>query len=200
MSGAAETVRTAVADRGVTAWHGFAVSCARPVTALPDTATVSVIAAGWRIEMSGAPSLDFETLARTLFGISDATPDAYMLVQEDATNGVCRGLAFAGDRMIGALLVDRQPLAIDRAWLVARLGTELGPSERFRVLASRPSGSLRSYGAKVCVCCDVGMNEIVDAVAAGCRSIHNVGIATRAGTNCRRCQPEIARVIELAAG
>ena len=150
--------------------------------------------------MSGAGAPDFDALAKSLFGVSDLALEPYMLVQEDAANGVFRGLAFANERMAGALLVDRRPLDINRDWLVARLGTQLGATERFRLLAGRPGGSLRSYGIKICTCCDVGQNEIIDAVAAGCRDVHAVGIATRAGTNCRRCQPDIAKLIGAATG
>ena len=51
-------------------------------------------------------------------------------------------------------------------------------------------------GPIVCVCYDVGMKTIVEAIATqGLISVEAVGQALSAGTNCGSCRPAIQRLI-----
>jgi assimilatory nitrate reductase catalytic subunit len=180
-------------------WHGFAVTQLDPGSHHADARAISAIATGWQVELSGteAPAC-WGDFAQHLFFGERAGGDAYILAHDDARDGLYRGIAFENDVMIGALLVAPRPLDIARDWLAARLGTPLDPGERFRLLDGRPGGSFRPRGAIVCFCCHVGTNDIVDAIADGHTTLASIGTATRAGTNCGRCQPDITRM--LAAG
>lgn len=181
------------------AWHGFAVVRRRPAAIAADGSQCAEIATGWQIEMAGREPADAEALARQLLAGPDGALPADTLVHRDDVAGLYRAAAFVDDELAGALLIAPQPLVIARDWLAARLGTPLDPAERFRLLDGRPSGAMRPRGQIVCFCCNVGENEIVDAAAAGSNSVHAIGVATRAGTNCKRCQPELARLIAGAS-
>jgi assimilatory nitrate reductase catalytic subunit len=67
------------------------------------------------------------------------------------------------------------------------------------LLAGRPAVPLPDRGPIVCVCFDVGLNTIVEAVATqGLVSVEAVGAALSAGTNCGSCRPAIRRLIGAA--
>ena len=60
----------------------------------------------------------------------------------------------------------------------------------------RPGVAQPDKGPIVCVCFDVGLNTIVEAIA-GLRLVNldEVGRALCAGTNCGSCRPAIQRLI-----
>ncbi len=182
------------------AWDGFAVMRDRPENPGAEYWALAPVASGWQIEIAGLATQDWDTFARTLFGVaaagegSGAAPE--ILAYGDATAGQHRVAIFAEDRLIGALFVAREPVVIARDWLAARLDTPLDPAERFRLLAGRPGGAMKPRGAVICSCCDVRRNEITDAIMAGCGTVQKVGDQTRAGTNCGSCRPEIQALIE----
>ena len=182
-------------------WHAFAVALRRPPTTDADC-TITPIDAGWQLEWAGRGPRDWEALAASLFGETPADPPTstpYTLSQSDANARTHTFAAFVdGERMVGALLVQPSPLVDGREWLIARLGSALGPSERFRLMAGRPSGVLSPRGPTVCFCCDVGRSEIVEVIRAGCATLAMVGERTRAGTNCGNCRPNVARLIDSA--
>ena len=125
---------------------------------------------------------------------------ADILQHGDTAAGTFFAAAFADDLLIGALLIGRRPLTEGRDWLIARLGTPLDPAERFRLLAGRPGGAMAPRGPTVCFCCDVRQNDILGAVEAGCTTVHGIGLATRAGTNCGGCQDEIGALLGTRLG
>ena len=171
------------------AWHGFAVS-ALPFR--PDCAYWALARAGkgWRAELAGAtlPS-DWETWARDLFGLEGAEA----LVVSDPGRGIAR-IAFArGGRILAALFVSPEPVAVARGHVAALLGE---PAE-IPVLAGRPGADRPDPGAIVCSCFEVGVNTILAAIRdQGLTSVEAIGVALRAGTNCGSCRPEIRGLIE----
>ena len=67
---------------------------------------------------------------------------------------------------------------------------------RSRVLAGVPLSGAPDEGPMICACHAVGRVKIEQAVAAmGEPSVEAIGAATKAGTNCGSCRPEIARLI-----
>jgi assimilatory nitrate reductase catalytic subunit len=199
------TTKAGVGEAAAASWFAFGVALHQP-SAAGGAFTATPIDAGWQLELSSREPRDWEALASSLIANTHADPELstpYILSQCDAVAGTHAFAAFVeGDRLIGALLVQSAPIVEGRDWLAARLGTALGPSERFRLMAGRPSGVLSSRGPTVCFCCDVGRNEIVDAVHAGCSTLAMVGERTRAGTNCKICRPNVSRLIDgaLSAG
>jgi assimilatory nitrate reductase catalytic subunit len=64
------------------------------------------------------------------------------------------------------------------------------------LLAGRPARPLPDRGPIVCVCFDVGMKTIVEAIGSqALTSVDAVGRALSAGTNCGSCRPAIQRLI-----
>lgn len=176
-------------------WHAFIVSAARRASPAGCGWNEAAIRAGWRIEMTAPARQDWQALGQSLLLPAGETATAYMLTDGSGDEGHFRAVAFEGDLMTGAMLAGPTPLSDGRDWLAARLGTALGATERFRLLAGRPGGYMHARGATVCFCCDIGRNEIADAVAAGSTSIRAVGEATSAGTNCGCCRADVARII-----
>jgi assimilatory nitrate reductase catalytic subunit len=179
---------------GATGWAGYAVTRARPEASGAEILAITPVQSGWQTELAGHAPNDWDTFARALFGVRDSDT-AYILQHGDTTAGTFFAAAFVDDLLTAALLINRGPLIEGRDWLIARLGTPLDPAERFRLLAGRPGGAMAPRGPTVCFCCDVRRNDILDAVQTGCTTVHGIGLATRAGTNCGGCQNEIGLIV-----
>jgi assimilatory nitrate reductase catalytic subunit len=63
-------------------------------------------------------------------------------------------------------------------------------------LSGRPPVPMASVGRIICSCFNVGFNQIVDAAAAGCASVDEIGRAVKAGTNCGSCRAEIRGILD----
>ena len=62
--------------------------------------------------------------------------------------------------------------------------------------SGRPAAPQPDRGPIVCVCFDVGMKTILEAIGSqGLMSVEAVGKALSAGTNCGSCRPAIQRLI-----
>ena len=175
--------------------HGFLVSQAKP-KALPFSYWATAKAeGGYRLEFAGdVPAEGWEEWLRATLEIDgEVTFSGYA----DAQNGDHRLLAFDGDRLLAALYVSRGPVAVSRQWAVEQLAvSHADPSARFMLVAGRPAPGRPDKGAIVCSCFSVGVNEITQAVRAGCWTVEKVGAQLNAGTNCGSCRPEIRRIID----
>ncbi|QGM94419.1 nitrate reductase [Methylocystis rosea] len=124
-----------------------------------------------------------------------ACEDVIQLIDE--TKSLLSGATFLGDRatLIWALapVSPSWDLALE---LFAR--DRLDQSERLSLLSGRSGRQLTNDGPLVCSCFSVGQKQIEAAIREGCRSALDVGKATRAGSNCGSCQPEIQRLIKIS--
>jgi assimilatory nitrate reductase catalytic subunit len=68
------------------------------------------------------------------------------------------------------------------------------PGLRRSLLAGRPVGGADD-GPVVCACFQVGRRRVEAAIAGGACTAAEVGLATRAGTNCGSCLPEIKTLL-----
>ena len=69
----------------------------------------------------------------------------------------------------------------------------------FRSVDYAPAASdLIPDTAQICNCNAVSKAQIIESVLAGARSLSAVCAATRAGTGCGSCKPEVQEIIELA--
>ncbi|MDZ4134754.1 MAG: (2Fe-2S)-binding protein, partial [Paracoccaceae bacterium] len=97
-----------------------------------------------------------------------------------------------GGRVVAALFVAREPVALARGHLASLL-VQAPDAE---TLAGRAGGDRPDPGAIVCACFDVGVNQIIAAIAAqGGATVETLGAALRAGTNCGSCRPELRGLI-----
>ena len=111
----------------------------------------------------------------------------------DASRGTMRVATISEGRLGGVLFVTRTGLLPSRDWLIAQLQLSgVGGS----VLAARGPGSAPDKGATICVCFDIGLNQIVAAIRnQQLTDVAAVGAALGAGTNCGSCRPALARIL-----
>ena len=176
------------------AWFGFALTLEKPIDFDAEYWALARTSFGWRIELAGArPPEDFEDYARRLFGV-DHDDGAEVVRVEDRGKGVFRLLALRHGRALGLLLVSREPVEAARDHLCENFTSE-DPLTLRRLLAARPAGGGRS-SRTICVCHNVGAHEIDAAIMGGALNVTDVGRATRAGTGCGSCRPEIQRLVK----
>ena len=70
--------------------------------------------------------------------------------------------------------------------------------ERLSLLSGRSPAAAPSVGRTICSCFNVGVNQIVAAVAEGCATVEQIGTRLSAGTNCGSCRSEIRTIIDEA--
>jgi assimilatory nitrate reductase catalytic subunit len=120
-------------------------------------------------------------------------------VLADAGAETFRTVAFAG-RRLGAVLFSapsRSPATLD--WMIEMFARDhIDAATRKIVLAGRAPAGGADLGPMICSCFAVRRSAIVDAVRQGISDVDTIGEATKAGTNCGSCRPEIKRVINDA--
>ncbi len=111
----------------------------------------------------------------------------------DRSRGTRRLAIIRDGRLVAALFVTRTGLLPARDWLIAQLEAEtVGAS----VLAARAAGAQADKGPTVCVCFDMGLNQIVAAIRdQQLVDVPAIGRAIGAGTNCGSCRPALASIL-----
>jgi assimilatory nitrate reductase catalytic subunit len=167
-------------------WTGFLV--ATDLNTIPDCTYWTRVRTphGWLVELAG--DADPAALLALL-------PDGERAEVSDTKRGIVRAAVLSGGLLQAALFITGDRSLPPRDWLIAQLGGEgASPVE---LLAGRPATPAPDHGPIVCVCFDVGMTTIVEAIAAqSLTSVEAVGAALGAGTNCGSCRPAIARMLE----
>ena len=117
--------------------YGFAVLRNRPEKLDADYWAIAPTNGGWRVELAFTDGeRDWPALAARLFG---GAAETGALSYIDAEAGQLRFAAFDGDRLIGALFLAAEPVAVSRNWAVDQLGVNFSePRARFAVVAGRP--------------------------------------------------------------
>ncbi|ANP37643.1 nitrate reductase [Phaeobacter gallaeciensis] len=188
VSGQPESKASVVAVQKMeAAWYGFAVST-RPMAPNADYWAQAPTRGGYRAEMAGyAPAPDWEEEARRLFDL----PDAEAATILDPARGTARIALFDKGRLLAALFVDREPVAVVRDYLATlpdAAGTE--------VLTGRPPADVPDPGPVICSCFGIGINTIISAIETQhLMTVEAIGVALEAGTNCGSCRPELAAIL-----
>ncbi|MBB3457200.1 assimilatory nitrate reductase catalytic subunit [Rhizobium sp. BK313] len=196
VSGQPASKNVAVAARPFRASrYGFAVSMAKPQRLEAAYWALAKADGGWRMELAfNETTEDWADWCRATF---DIPPDVEPLGYADQTSGDLRLAFFDGDRLLAALFLARQPVAVARNWAIAQLSaSHSNMRKRFALVAGRPGADTPDPGATVCSCFGVGINQIVGAVRNGCHSVEAVGKMLNAGTNCGSCRAEIRGIID----
>ncbi|WP_111430308.1 nitrate reductase [Rhodobacteraceae bacterium DSL-40] len=176
----------AEAERFEAAWHGFAVSAEKPALTGADGYWVLARGEGcWRTEMAGTTTpADWDAFVRTMFGAEDAEIASII----DTKRGLARFALLREGRVIAALFTAREPVEVSRAHVVGAFGS----GDAGGLLAGRPGAAQPDAGPVVCVCFNVGVNTILDAITSGAaRTVSEIGEVLSAGTNCGSCRPEL---------
>ncbi|MEX5577590.1 molybdopterin-dependent oxidoreductase [Pseudophaeobacter sp. A-200-2] len=188
VSGQPESKASVVAVQKMeAAWYGFAVST-RPMAPNADYWAQAPTRGGYRAEMAGyAPAPDWEEEARRLFDL----PGAEAATILDPARGTARIALFDKGRLLAALFVDREPVAVVRDYLATlpdAAGTE--------VLTGRPPADVPDPGPVICSCFGIGINTIISAIETQhLMTVEAIGVALEAGTNCGSCRPELAAIL-----
>ncbi|HEX7742288.1 MAG TPA: (2Fe-2S)-binding protein, partial [Sphingobium sp.] len=111
----------------------------------------------------------------------------------DQTRGTRRVAIIKEGKLAGILIVTRTGLLPSRDWLISQLQVEeVGAS----VLAARGPGSQPDKGPTICVCFDIGLNQIMAAIREqSLVDVPAIGKAIGAGTNCGSCRPALANIL-----
>jgi assimilatory nitrate reductase catalytic subunit len=122
-------------------------------------------------------------------------PTGEALTYEDARSQQFRTAVLRNGRLDAVLYVAAVPVLPSIEWL--KTCFDLPAIEgglRRSLLAGRPVGGA-DEGPVVCACFQVGRKRVEAAIAGGACSASEVGLATRAGTNCGSCLPEIKTLL-----
>lgn len=206
VSGQPESKFTPVSiKRFAACWYGFAVLASKPQDLQADYWAMARAGEGWAAELAGlSPCEDWACYANDLFGTRQGLAESdrkalstNVLSYHDKATGQNRFLAFEDDRLVGALFVSSQPVAVSRSWAASLLSQSFSePAARLSLLAGRPGADQPDPGAIVCSCFSVGVKQITAALtSADCNTVDDVGGCLGAGTNCGSCRSEIGRMI-----
>jgi nitrite reductase (NADH) large subunit len=129
-----------------------------------------------------------------------------VVVYAEPWRGIYKKLIVRDGALAGAILLGDASTA--PALLQAFDRTSLLPENRAELLfplASNEAGGAEDIAAmpneaQVCNCNGVSKGAIVKAVKGGCRSLKSLCDATRAGTGCGSCKPQVNELLEFAAG
>ncbi len=89
-----------------------------------------------------------------------------------------------------------------RSWLSQLFSEQtLSDEMRMSLLAGKPGAGLPDIGPMVCACFGIGENTIKDAVECGsAKTVEEIGVLLKAGTNCGSCIPELKNLISSKSG
>ena len=187
----------------VMGWHGFVLSRWRlDDLAAPDAgawcAVIPVDDGLWRYEVAGQGDVagaHDAMVAATNMAMGET---GRWVALRDPAGGLFRSAALHGGRLEACVVTGVSHVLPPREWMLSLFARDqVSPQERRSLLAGRPAEG-PAPEPPICVCMGVGMTAIRAAIAGGCRSVDAVGVATKAGTNCGSCRPEIATLLSQA--
>lgn len=167
-------------------WRAFLATTRTPDALADDIYwSRSRIADGWLYELAGEGAVAVQSLL----------PKGEVSEVADHKRGMRRIVVTDPDgRLIAALFLTRSGVLPPREWIAGELGKDALQAGEW--LAGRPAQPMPDRGPIVCICHDVGEQQILASFAAGAASVAQVGERTCAGTNCGSCRPIISRLLE----
>lgn len=114
----------------------------------------------------------------------------------DAAAGRYRAAIVTGGRLQAVLFVGPRAALPDAAWIAGLFAKDaLDVAERRALLSGFAPDGAAASGALICACHGVRASTIEDAIAGGCDGVGAIGAATKAGTNCGSCMPELRAML-----
>ncbi|MBL6454095.1 molybdopterin-dependent oxidoreductase [Belnapia sp. T6] len=176
------------------AWHGFLLARRSLGADLADwTALIPVGAALWRHELAGTEP-PAEAFARLRALVEE--PEAAWVLLEDPAAGLHRAALLRDGRLLACLFLAPDPAALPRRdWLIFLFAEAAIGSAARRALLAGALAEGPAPSPTLCVCHGVTEAVICASIARGANTPALVGEATRAGTGCGSCRPEIAALL-----
>lgn len=164
-------------------WYGYAVS-RHSIDPNCEYWVAARLAGGYQAELAGlSVPLDWTEAGQRLFGI-----DRKPIIVRDDKRGTIRLAFVEEDRLIAALFVSADPVAVSRSHLADSLLKDIDAT----LLAGRPAADRQDEGATICACTGIGINRLIAAITTQkLLTVDEVGEALGAGANCGSCRPEI---------
>ena len=115
----------------------------------------------------------------------------------DVRRGVLRVAVIVDGALDACLFLARDPAGLPQEVAVTQmLGAPVPDAARARLLAGRPQDAVASEGPRVCACFGVSRDAVRHAaVTHRLRTVSEIGVVLRAGTNCGSCIPEIEEIL-----
>ena len=137
---------------------------------------------------------DLVLFAQTLLA---APAGADWLEVSDSRRGVLRIAVIADGVLEACLFLARDASALPQeAAISPMLGAPVPDAARVRLLAGRPHDAVAAEGPRVCACFGVSRDAVRHAaVTHRLRTVSEIGVVLRAGTNCGSCIPEIEEIL-----
>ncbi len=172
------------------AWQGFVLS--RNRLSLPDASYCACTKGAdcWRHEIAGeSVPMSWRAWAEENLGRK-----GNWIEYLDAAMGRYRAACLVDGKLEAVYFIAPDHHLPEREWL-ASLFKQLDPADLPGLLAARaPVGN--DAGRVVCACHSVGEKTILDAIRKqGLKSVEEVGLCLKAGTNCGSCVPEIRSLL-----
>ncbi len=123
-------------------------------------------------------------------------PSANWVEYLDAAMGRYRAACLINGRLEAVFFIAPDQRLPEREWLASLFKkSQLEPADMAGLLAARaPKGA--DTGRVVCACFSVGEKTILDAIQSqGLKSVEEVGLCLKAGTNCGSCVHEIRSLL-----
>ena len=182
-------------ERFVAATYGFSVLREKPTSIDAEYWAIAKCKGGWRVELAFA-SKDREW-AGFVAGLVRAEASVETIAYHDVEAGQHRFACFEGERLVGAVFLAREPVAVSRDWAIGQLSARHSHRRaRLSIVAGRPGQGVLDRGAIICSCFGVGAGEIAAAAARGCNTVAAIGENLQAGSNCGSCRAEIRAILD----
>ena len=138
-----------------------------------------------------------ENLVRFAQLLLAAPTGADWIEVSDANRGMLRVAVIADGVLDACLFLARDTAGLPHEAAVTQmLGAPVPDTARARLLAGRPQDAAASEGPRICACFGVSRDAIRHAaVTHRLRTVTEIGVVLRAGTNCGSCIPEIEEIL-----
>ncbi len=191
LKGAAVAVTRFAAD-----WQGFVLACTALDLPAAWQARSPLPAGVWRHELAG------EGEASAAFAaLRGALPESagHWALLEDAAIGLHRGVLLREAAVIAAVFLAPDAATLPRRdWLAGLMAEPRIGLEARRSLLAGSAADGPAPSPTLCACHGVTAGRIAAAIADGAGDLASVSEATRAGTGCGACRPEIAMLLARA--
>jgi ferredoxin-nitrate reductase len=174
------TTRAAQQQAGVAAGHAAGNPWARYAGTTP-------------LHVVKVPGLSLASIGKTTVSPQERDTHEQIVIEDHAERFYQRCIVHRG-RLVGAVLVgDIAQLDRFKNWI--EQGTELDEERRKLLRPGNGTSLPPARGRVVCSCLQVGVENLRDAISAGCSDLGALCAATRAGTGCGSCRPELQAML-----